>query len=44
VGKNSKRAKVAALGLVIILSGFCVAFSPHLIKTFFTAFNKNDEH
>jgi mono/diheme cytochrome c family protein len=33
VGKNSKRAKVAALGLVIILSGFCVAFSSHLIKT-----------
>ncbi len=32
MGRNSKRAKVAALGLVIILSGFCMAFSAHLLK------------
>jgi cbb3-type cytochrome c oxidase subunit III len=29
---SSKRAKVAAFGLVIILSGFCVAFSAHSIR------------
>src|SRR6266550_2898168 len=32
MSERSTRAKVAAFGLVIILSGFCVAFSAHSIE------------
>ncbi len=32
MNRSSTRAKVVTVGLVIILSGFCVAFSAHSIK------------